>query len=170
MQNSLISTRITCLYRSQPLSVVFACKTAPFGPELQVSLSPRHSPSFCACKTARFAPELQVSVGPTPHLSFCAGKTVCLTSEILVSMGPRPHLWILIAKQRLLVQNYKSLWVQDLTCRLVHAKHRPELQVSMGHRPHLCFSACQTAYLASELLVSMGPSPHLWFLHAIQRD
>ena len=39
-------------------------------------------------------------------------------------MGPRPHLWILIAKQRLLVQNYKSLWVQDLACRFVHVKHR----------------------------------------------
>ena len=39
-------------------------------------------------------------------------------------MGPRSHLWILIAKQRLLVQNYKSLWVPDLTCRFMHAKQR----------------------------------------------
>ena len=39
-------------------------------------------------------------------------------------MGPFPNLWILIAKQRLLVQNYKYLWVPDLTCRFVHAKHR----------------------------------------------
>ena len=30
---SVISTRITCLYRSQIWSVVFACKTATFGPE-----------------------------------------------------------------------------------------------------------------------------------------
>ena len=39
-------------------------------------------------------------------------------------MGSRPHLWILIAKQGVLVQNYKSLWVPDLTYRFVHAKHR----------------------------------------------
>ena len=45
----------------------------------------------------------------------------------------------------------------------------PELQVSMGPRPHLLFCACTTARLAAELLVSMGPSPHLWLLHAKQR-
>ena len=39
----------------------------------------------------------------------------------------------------------------------------PELQVSMGPRPHLIFFAFQTATLAPELQVSMGPSPHLWF-------
>ena len=39
-------------------------------------------------------------------------------------MGSRPHMWILIAKQRALVQNYKSVCVPDLTCRFVQAKHR----------------------------------------------
>ena len=36
-------------------------------------------------------------------------------------MGPRPQQLFLIAKLRLLVQNYQSLWVPDLTCRFVHA-------------------------------------------------
>ena len=40
MQYSVISTRNTCLYGSQPLSVVLACKTATFGAELQVSMCP----------------------------------------------------------------------------------------------------------------------------------
>ena len=39
----------------------------------------------------------------------------------------------------------------------------PELPVSMGPRPHLCFFAFKTAPLAPELQVYMGPSPHLWF-------
>ena len=39
-------------------------------------------------------------------------------------MGPSPHLWYLDAKQRLFDQNYKSLWVPDLTFRFVHAKQR----------------------------------------------
>ena len=39
----------------------------------------------------------------------------------------------------------------------------PELQVSKGSRPHLCFSEFKTATLAPELQVSMGPSPNLWF-------
>ena len=61
---------------SQPSSVVFALKTAHFGPEFQVS------------------------------------------------MGPSRHLWFLHAKQRVLDQNYKSLWVPDLICGFVRAKQR----------------------------------------------
>ena len=45
----------------------------------------------------------------------------------------------------------------------------PQLQDSMGPRPHLWFFAFKTATLAPELQVSTGPSPHLWFLHAKQR-
>ena len=40
MKNNVISFRITSLYGSQPSSVVFACKTAALGPELQVSMGP----------------------------------------------------------------------------------------------------------------------------------
>ena len=39
----------------------------------------------------------------------------------------------------------------------------PELQVSMGHRPHLWFFAFKTATLEPELQVFKGPSPQLWF-------
>ena len=39
----------------------------------------------------------------------------------------------------------------------------PELQVSIGPRPHQCFFAIKTAPLGSELLFSMGPIPHLSF-------
>ena len=98
--NGMISTKMTSLYDFQLSSVVFACKTATFEADLQVSMC------------------------PWPHLSLCACKTACLASESLVSMGPRPHLWILIAKLRLLVQNYKSLWVPDLTYRFVKEKQR----------------------------------------------
>ena len=92
MYNSVLSTRITSLYGSHPSSVVYACKSETFGPELQVSMCTRPHLSFCACKTAWLAPEWQVS------------------------MGLHPRLWLLIAKQCLFVQNYKSLWVPDHTC------------------------------------------------------
>ena len=69
MQNGVICTRITSLYGSQPSSVVFACKTATFGPE-QVSMGPGHPLSFCACKTSGLAPKLLVPVGPSSHLLF----------------------------------------------------------------------------------------------------
>ena len=48
-------------------------------------------------------------------------QTATLALELLVSIVPCPHLRFLHANQRLLDQNYKSLWVQDLTCRFVHA-------------------------------------------------
>ena len=76
------------------------------------------------CKTATFGPEQQVSVGPRHHLSFCACKTEWLAQELLVSLGPSSHMWFLHAKQRLLNQINKSLWVQDLTCCFVHEKQR----------------------------------------------
>ena len=63
-------------------------------------------------------------MGPRYDLSFCACATPCLASELLVSMGPSLHLWFLHAKERLLDQNYKSVWVPDLTCRFVHVKQR----------------------------------------------
>ena len=92
MQNNMISIRITSLYGSQPSFVVFACKTATVGPELQVSMDAR------------------------PHLRFFSFKTAPLTTELQVSMGPSPHLWFLHSKLRLLDQNYKSQWVPDFAC------------------------------------------------------
>ena len=71
MQNSDCSIRITSLYGSQPSFEAFAYKTAPLGPELQVSMGPRPL-LFFAFKTAPLAPEFEVSMGPSPHLSFCA--------------------------------------------------------------------------------------------------
>ena len=63
----MISTWITSLYVSQPSSVVFECKTAHFGPELQVFKTlglelqvsaGEETPSMVsACKTATSGPE-----------------------------------------------------------------------------------------------------------------
>ena len=92
MRNNVISFRITSLYGPQTSSVAFACKTASFGPELQVP------------------------IGPRPHLSFFAFKRTPLAPELQVSIGPSPHLWFFHAKQRLLDQNYKSLWVPEVAC------------------------------------------------------
>ena len=140
MQNGVPSIRNTSLFGFQPFPVVFGCKTATLGLELQVSV------------------------------------------------GSIPHLWFLHAKQRLMYQNNKSLWVPDMTCRLCMynsvisvritclyvsqlssvvfackaATFGPELKVSMCTRPHLSFCSRKTAWLAPEVLVSMGSSPPLW--------
>ena len=63
-------------------------------------------------------------------------NNVILAPELQVAMGPSPHLWFLHAIQRILDQNYKSLWVSASS--VVFASKRvalePELQVSMGPR------------------------------------
>ena len=46
----------------------------------------------------------------------------------------------------------------------------PDLQVSMGHRPHQWFFAFKRATLAPELQVSMCPRPHLPFCVRKKRD
>ena len=43
-------------------------------------------------------------------------QTACVASELLVSIGPSPHLLFLHAKQRVLGQNNKSLWIPALIC------------------------------------------------------
>ena len=146
MKNGVISIRFTILCGSHTSSVVFWLKTAPFGPELQVSIGPRPHLRLCACKTAWIAPELIVSMGPSPHLWFwehgtaclaqeyqdylgsnphlwfCACKTATLGLELQVSVSPRSYLWFLHSKQRLLDENDKSLRVQGMTCRFVHVQ------------------------------------------------
>ena len=71
-----------------------------------------------------FSTRIASLYGPQPSSAVFAFKTATLPPELLVSMGLSPHLWLLHAKQRLLDQNYKSLWVPDHTCRFVHAKQR----------------------------------------------
>ena len=71
-------------------------------------------------------------------------QTAPLGPELIVSLGPRPHLWI---------------------CAIETAC----LPLELGPSHNLCFYACKTAWLAPELQVSMGLSPRLCFLHDKQR-
>ena len=124
MQNSDFWSRITTIYVSQLSSVVFANTTAHFGPEFQVCTGPRLHLWFWAHITACLTQEYKDYMCSSPRLLFCTCKTATLALELLVSMGPRPHLGFLHAKQRLLDQNNKSLWVPDITWCFVHAIQR----------------------------------------------
>ena len=148
MQYSVISTRITSLYGSQPTSAVFACETAPFEPEILISMIPR------------------------PHLTLCAFKTAWLASELLVSVGPSPHLWCLDAKQRLLDQNNKSLWVPDITCRLCmqYIVISPRITSLYGSQPSSQVFACKTETFVQNVKSVWVPDLTCRFVHAKQRD
>ena len=100
MQNFDFWTRITSLYGSQTWPVILCMYNSV--------LNIRNTSLY----------------GSQPSPVVFAFKTSWLASELLVSMGPRPHDWFLDAKQRRLDRNSKSLWVPNITCRFVHAKHR----------------------------------------------
>ena len=124
-----------------------ACKTACLASEILVSIGPSPHLLFLHAKqrhldqtykslrvpdlTCRFVHAIQrnyhqnYGIYESHPLSVgFACKTATLGLELQVSVGPRPHLWFLHAKQRLLDQNNKSLWVPDITCRFVHAIQR----------------------------------------------
>ena len=143
-ENNVISTS---LYGSQPSSVVFACKTATFGSELQVFMGARLRLLICEWKKACLDPEWRLSVGLSLHLWFCAFKTATLASESLVSNAPSLHLWFCM-------QN------GDFSTRI------SSLYSSQTSTMVLAF---KTSWLAPELLFSMGPIPHPSFLQAKHR-
>ena len=117
MQNNVISIRITSLYWSQPSSVIFACKTASFGSEWHFSMSPRLRLLTCEC------------------------KIVCLDPEWRLSIGP-------------------SLNNSDFSIRI---------NILYGSQSSFVAFLCKTETLRPELQVSVGPRPHLFFLHSKQR-
>ena len=94
-----------------------------------------------------------------------------ISTRITSLYWSQPSSVVWQGKQRLLDQNYKSLWVLDLSFRFVHAKTAwlaSEILVSMFSSPHLWFCAFKTATLEPKLHISKGPRLHLWFLHAKQ--
>ena len=112
-------------------------------------------------------------MGPRPHLWCFAFQTGTLAPEWQVSVGPSPHLRLLHAKQRLLDQKYKSLWVLDVTDVFFSFKTAtlaPEFRVSMCPSPHLWFRVFTTATLCPELIVTMGPRTHLSLCAFKNRD
>ena len=118
-----------------------------------------------ACKTASLVPELQVSIGLRPHLWFFAFKMGTLAPELQVSMGSSSHLRFLHAKQRLLNQIYKSLWVPGIIYGFVHKNSDFRIRITSiyGSQPSFVAFACKTATLGPEIQVSIGPRPHLSF-------
>ena len=125
MQNRVPSIRITSLYRSPPLSVDLNMQNSGFWREKITNLSGSQTSPVLLFMQYSVISTRTICLYGSQHLSVVfACKTAWFAPEWQVYMGSCPHLWILTAKQRLLVQNFTSLCVLDLTCRFVHAKHR----------------------------------------------
>ena len=171
MQNSVINTWNTCLYVCQPSSVVFACKTAHFGPELQVSMGPSPHLWFWSRKTACLEQESKDYIGSSSRRWFCACKTATLRLEL-------QYLWVKVHPCCFCMQNC-DFWTRitslygSQTWPVVLCMYNSMVNIRITSlyrsQPSSVVFACKTAWLASEKLVSMGPYPHDWFLDSKQR-
>ena len=92
MQNRDFWTWITIPYGSQTSTVVWCVQNSVISTRITSLYGSQPLSVVFACKTATFGAELQVS------------------------MCPSSHLWFLHVKQRILDQNFKSLWVPALIC------------------------------------------------------
>ena len=160
IQNSDFSTRIASLHRSQPSSVVFACKRATFGSELQVSIGHRL--------------RLLISTRITSlHGSQTSPVVLCFQNSVIRSWmtfvyWSHPSSVVLCIHNRDFSIRITGLH-GSLTSPVVLCIQNNVRNTSLyGSQPSSVVFACKTATLAPELQVSMGPSPHLWILRAKQ--
>ena len=97
-ENSVIRTRISSLYVSQTSSMVLSTHNCVLNTTIKGLYWFQQSPVVLCMQNSAFM---------TRITSLCGSKT--------------PPV-VLRAKQRILDQNNKSLWVPDLTCDFLHAK------------------------------------------------
>ena len=172
----MISIRITSLYVCQPSPVVFACKTASFGSELQVSMGPSPPLWFLHSKQRLSDQNYKSLWVPALLCGFCIQNSafrIRITSLSESQTSPiafffqnsdfSPPLWFLHSKQRLSDQNYK--WVPALLCGFCIQNSAFRIRItslSESQTSPIAFFF-QNSILAPELQISMGPIPHLRF-------
>ena len=152
MQNSVICTRLTSLYGYQPASVVLCTQNSDFKTRRKSLYWSQTSSVVLSTYNSVLSTRTKSLYWFQPSSVVCPCKTATLGLELQVSVGPRTHLWCLHAKQLLLDQNNKSLWVPDITCRFVHVQHRASFRITSpyGSQPSSVAFACKTATLGPE--------------------
>ena len=119
IQNIAFSTRIVSLYGSQPSSVVLYTHNSDIMTRINSLYRSQTSPVVWGMQNIVISIRITSLYGSQPSSVVFACKTATLAPELQVSMGPSPHLWFVHTKQRLLDQNYKSLWVPAFICGFV---------------------------------------------------
>ena len=119
IQNIAFSTRIVSLYGSQPSSVVLYTHNSDIMTRINSLYRSQTSPVVWGMQNIVISIRITSLYGSQPSSVVFACKTATLAPELQVSMGPSPHLWFVHTKQRLLDQNYKSLWVPAIICGFV---------------------------------------------------
>ena len=148
MQNSVPSIRNTSLHVSQPSCVVFGCKTAPYGPEKQVSMGPRYDLSLCECKSAPLASDLLVSMCPNPHLCFFFMQYSSFWTRTSSPYGSQTSSVVLSTHNcELNTRIKRQYWIQPSPVALCmqNSDFRPRITSLWGSKTSPVVFACKTA-------------------------
>ena len=147
MQSSDFRTRLTSVYGSQTSSMVLSTPNSVLSTRIKRQYGFQPSPVVLFMQTATLALEILVSIVSSSHLWFLHTKSdfwtrianlygsqlshavlwlqcSAISTRTTCPYGSQPLSAVLRAKERLLEQNYKSVWDPDHTCRFVHARQR----------------------------------------------
>ena len=124
IHNSAFWTRISSLYGSKTSSVVLSIHNCVLNTRIKRLYVYQPSPAVLCIQKSDFSTWIASLYGSPPSSVFFACKTATLWPDLQDCNGPRPHLWFLHENQQLLDRNCMSLWVLELTCDFLHAKHR----------------------------------------------
>ena len=148
MQNNVPSVRNTSVQGSQPSRVVFGCKTAPYGPEKQVSMDPRHDLLLCECKTALLASDWLVSMCPNPHLFVFLMQYSAFWTRISSLYGSQTSFVVLSTHNCELNTRIKRLyWIQPSPVALCmqNSDFRTRITSLWRSKTSPVVSSCKTA-------------------------
>ena len=117
---SVLSTRIKRQYGFQPSPVVLFMQTATLALSLYCS---QQSSGFCM-QNSDFWTRIANLYGSQLSHAVLWLQCSAISTRTTCPYGSQPLSAVLRAKERLLEQNYKSVWDPDHTCRFVHARQR----------------------------------------------
>ena len=165
MQNSVISIRNTRLYGSQPSCLVFGCKAAPFGPDLQVPMGPRPHLSFWACKTV-ICTRISNLYGFQPSSVALCLQNSGFKTRLTSLYGSQNSSVVLSTQNSELSTGIKRLYgfqPSPVVLCLQSSGFSTWNTSLYWSQPSSEFFACKPATIGPKLHVSMGPRRHLWF-------
>ena len=116
IHNNVIMTRINSLYGSLTSPVVWCMQNIVLSNRNTSLHGSQNSPVILFMQKNVISIRITTLYGSQPLFVVFVHKTASFGSDLQVSMGPSSHLWFLHAKQRLLDQYYKSLWIPDFAC------------------------------------------------------
>ena len=150
---------MTCLYGSQPSSVVFGCKTA----RITSHYGSQTSPVILCPQNSVISTWITSLYGSQPSPVLLCMQNSAFMTRLTSLYGSQTSSVVLSTHNSVLSTIVLRLYgsqPSSVAFGYKTATFGPEQQVSMCPRYHLSFCACKTACYAQELLVSMHRAKH----------